>query len=71
MLTKLIVEKKKKKRMPGWLSRLGCQLLISAQVMISGSWDQAQHWAPCSVGSSLNDFLSPFPSGPLPALSLG
>ena len=24
---------------PGWLSRLGIRLLISAQVMISGSWD--------------------------------
>ena len=26
---------------PGWLSRLSVLLLISAQVMISGSWDQA------------------------------
>ena len=34
---------------PGWLSLLSVGLLISAQVMISGSWDQALHWAPCSV----------------------
>ena len=27
--------------------------LPSAQVMISGSWDGAAHWAPCSVGSLL------------------
>ena len=27
--------------------------LPSAQVMISGSWDEAPHWAPCSAGSLL------------------
>ena len=31
---------------PGWLNQLSIQLLISAQVMISGSWDQAQRRAP-------------------------
>ena len=34
----------------------GAQLvkhLISAQVMISGSWDQVPHQTPCSVGSLL------------------
>ena len=34
---------------PGWLSWFSVQLLISAQVMISGAWDQAPcqapHWA--------------------------
>ena len=31
---------------PGWLSRLSVQLLISAQVLISGFWVQALCWAP-------------------------
>ena len=35
---------------PGWLSQSSCHLLIMAQVMISGSWDQAPHWAPHSSG---------------------
>ena len=30
---------------PGWLSRLSVQLLISAQVMIPRSWDQASQQA--------------------------
>ena len=48
---------------PRWLSLLSVRLLVSAQVMISGSWDQAPHpaSAPCSVGSLL---LSPSPSAP-------
>ena len=29
---------------PGWLSQLSIGLLISAQVLISGSWVQAPHW---------------------------
>ena len=41
-------------RKPGWLSRLNVQLLVLAQVMTSGSWDWALHWALCSVGSPLN-----------------
>ena len=36
---------------PGWLS--GVEPLPSAQVMISGSWDQAPHRALYSVGSLL------------------
>ena len=31
---------------PEWLSQLGAQILISAQVMISGLWDQALHHIP-------------------------
>ena len=31
---------------PGRLSRLSVRLLISAQVLISGSWVQSLHWAP-------------------------
>ena len=30
---------------PGWLSRLSIRLLISAQIVILESWDQAQCWA--------------------------
>ena len=38
-----------------------------AQIMISGSWDQAPHWALCSVGN----LLLPFPlQPPLPVCSL-
>ena len=32
---------------PGWLSQLSVRLLISAQVMIPGSWDQAPRQALC------------------------
>ena len=39
--------------MPGWLSRLSIWLLISAQVLISGSSIQASCWAPCWVWSRL------------------
>ena len=35
--------------MPGWLSRLGIQLLILAKVMISVLWDKAPCQAPCSA----------------------
>ena len=45
---------------PGWLSQLSGQLLISAQVMISGSWDGAPRGALCSVGNLLEDTLSLF-----------
>ena len=38
---------------PRWLSWLGFQLLVSAQVMISESWDQDPHWALCSSWSVL------------------
>ena len=34
--------------MPGWLGQLSICLLISAQVMISGSWDGAPHQAELS-----------------------
>ena len=44
-------------RVPGWLSWLGVWLLISSQVMISGAWDWAPHWASHSAGS----LLSPSP----------
>ena len=40
-------------------------LLISAQVMILGSWDWALGQAPCSVGTLL-EILSPSPFVPLP-----
>ena len=40
---------------PGWFSQLSCQILILAEVMISGSWDGASYWAPRSVGSLLQD----------------
>ena len=35
----------------------GVQLLISAQVMISESWDRAPHWTPCSTWSLLVPLL--------------
>ena len=38
---------------PGWLCWLGIRLLISAGVIISGSWDGAPHQAPCSVSICL------------------
>ena len=34
---------------PWWLS--GLKPLPSAPVMVSGSWDQAPHWALCSGGA--------------------
>ena len=55
---------------PGWLSSLSGWLLISTQVMIPGSWDQALHWIPRSAGSLLEDSLPrPLPL-PLRALFL-
>ena len=49
----------------GWLSQLSIHILISAQVMISRSWDWALHWAwsllkifPCSLPSVLPLLLS-------------
>ena len=43
----LVVLKINQSGVPGWLSRLSIQLLISGQVLISRSWDQPLHWAPC------------------------
>jgi len=39
---------------PGWLSRLSVQLLISARVVISGSWDPAPHQCGICLGFSLS-----------------
>ena len=39
------IENKAGEGAPGWLSRLSVRLLISAQVMIPGSWDRAPHQA--------------------------
>ena len=50
---------------PRWLSRLGVQLLISAQVLIPGSGDQALRRGPCSAWNLLK-ILSPSPSAPPP-----
>ena len=44
---------------PGWLSQLGVWVLVSALGMISGSWDEASHWAPCSAGNLLELLLLP------------
>ena len=38
---------------PGWRSQLSARLLVSAQVVISGSWDWALHQALRSVGNLL------------------
>lgn len=54
----------------GWLSWVGSEVLISTQVMISGSWDPAQCGAPCSAGSLLEVSLSSSTSAPLPTCSL-
>lgn len=35
-----------KMRVPGWLRRFSVWFLMSAQVLISGLWIQAPHWAP-------------------------
>ena len=59
-------------RTPGWLSRLSIQLLISAQVMIPGSWDEAQRWAPGWVWGLLEILSLPLsaPLVPPPILSV-
>ena len=52
---------------PGWFSWLSSRLLISAQVMISGSWD----WAPCWALQwlwNLLEILFPSPFSPSPLL---
>ena len=41
---------------PQWHNCLRVQLLVSAQVMISGLWDRAPPWAPCSVCFSFSLF---------------
>ena len=46
---------------PGWLSQVSIQILILAQVMISGSWDEA------SASEGLLEILLPSPSAPPPA----
>ena len=53
--------------MLGWLSQLSIRLLVSAQVMISGSWHRAPRWA-LSGAWSLLKILSPSPSAPPTAL---
>ena len=40
-----------------WVAQL-MKRLLSAQIMILGSWDGAPCWAPCSVGSLLLPLLS-------------
>ena len=40
---------KQKRGAAGWLSALNIQFLVSAQVMISGSWSQAPCWAAHSM----------------------
>ena len=55
-------------RVPGWLSELSVQLLISAQVMVSRSWDRDAYPAWVLVGSRLVVFY--VLSAPSPACSL-
>ena len=45
-----------------WLGPLSILLLVSAQVMISGSWDLAPHWALCSAWSRLDPLPLLLPS---------
>ena len=60
------IPKHKKNILKGaWVAQL-VKHLPSVQVMIPGSWDQAPHWAPCSVGS----LLLPLPLPHAHALSL-
>ena len=44
---------------PGGLCRQSDRLSVSAQVSISGSWDQALLWALHSIGSLLENSLPP------------
>ena len=53
-----VVPKKQQPWVPGWHSLLSGWLSVSAQVMISGSWDQALHQAPDSVERLLQDSFS-------------
>ena len=53
----------KTSRAPGWHSQLNLQLLVSAQVMISESYDQAPRQAPHSVWNLLTIYSSS-PSAP-------
>ena len=57
---------------PGWLSQLSIRLLISAQVMIPGLWDQSLCWALCCVWSLLRIFPMPLslPLRPSPSATL-
>ena len=56
--------KKVNKFLAAWVTQW-VKWLPSAQVMISGSWDRAPHWAPCSAGSLLLHFPLPSPVFPL------
>ena len=53
---------------PGWLHRLAVRLLISAQVMVSGSWDWAPSWALCWTLSLLEMLSFPLPLPPAPCV---
>ena len=46
--------------MPGSQDAQSVKRLLTAQVMIPGSWDGISHWAPCSAGS----LLPPLPAVP-------
>ena len=59
----LLLKSRENRGVPGWLSWMSVGLLVSAEVMISGSWDGARPQAWCSAGSLLK-FLSPSPSAP-------
>ena len=73
--SKLQIKSKKRKlkvanaEVPGWLSLLSNWLLVSAQIRISGCWDQALLWALGLVWSLLRS-LSPSPSALHTPLSL-
>ena len=58
----LVFKKMYNSGVPGWLSRLSIWLLISAQVMISGSWDQP--WVGLCTGCGDCLGFSPSPSAP-------
>ena len=68
----MVITKNQKIGTPGWLSGVSSRLLITTQVMISGSWDWALVLGSILQGVSSRNLLIPlpFPTPQLPTCAI-